>query len=58
MLDGPHLALPRTRDEARAAVHDYIEVFYNRERRHSTIGNISPVECEARYHGAVDNHTA
>lgn len=41
--------VPRTRDEARAAVHDYIEMFYNRERRHSTIGYLSPVEFEARY---------
>ena len=37
-----------TRDEARAEVFDYIEVFYNRQRRHSTIGQISPVEFERR----------
>jgi len=49
---------PPTRDEARAAVHDYIEVFYNRERRHSTIGYLSPVECEARYHEGADNQAA
>ena len=39
--------MPRTRDSARAAIHDYIEVF--RERRHSTIGYVSPAEFEARY---------
>ncbi len=38
----------RTRDEARADVFDYIERFYNRKRRHGTIGNISPVEFEKR----------
>ena len=36
----------RTRDDARADVFDYIERFYNRERRHSYLGNISPVEYE------------
>ena len=38
----------RTRDQARADVFDYIERFYNRKRRHGTIGNISPVEFEKR----------
>jgi len=41
----------RTRDEARADVFDYIERFYNRKRRHGTIGNISPVEFEKRTSG-------
>ena len=34
----------RTRDEARADVFDYIERFYNRKRRYSTIGYLSPME--------------
>ncbi len=38
----------RTRDEARADVFDYIERFYNRQRRHGYVGNISPVEFEKR----------
>jgi transposase InsO family protein len=37
-----------TRAQARAAIFDYIEVFYNRQRRHSTLGNISPAEFELR----------
>jgi transposase InsO family protein len=37
-----------TRNEARADVFDYIEGFYNRKRRHGTIGNISPVQFENR----------
>lgn len=36
----------RTRAEARAAVFDYIEGFYNPHRRHSTLGNISPAAFE------------
>jgi putative transposase len=35
-----------TRAEARASLFDYIEVFYNRVRRHSTLGYRSPVEYE------------
>ncbi len=38
----------RTRDEARADVFDYIERFYNRQRRHGYVGNISPAEFEER----------
>lgn len=36
----------RTRDEARAAIFEYIEVFYNRQRRHQTLGYLSPVQFE------------
>lgn len=36
----------QTREEARADVFDYIEVFYNRSRRHSSLGQISPYEFE------------
>lgn len=36
-----------TRDEARADIFEYIEVFYNRRRRHSTLGNRCPVSYEA-----------
>lgn len=35
-----------TREEARRAIFDYIEVFYNRKRLHSTLGNLSPEEFE------------
>ena len=35
--------------EARAAVFEYIEVFYNRIRRHSSLGNLSPEQFEERY---------
>jgi putative transposase len=36
----------RTRDEARAAVFGYLEVWYNRQRRHSTLGYRSPAAFE------------
>ena len=36
----------KTRDEARAVLFDYIEVFYNRLRRHSHLGGISPEAFE------------
>jgi putative transposase len=35
-----------TRDEAKATIFEYIEVFYNRQRRHSSAGSYSPVEFE------------
>jgi putative transposase len=35
-----------TKGEARVAVFEYIEVFYNRRRRHSTLGYLSPVQFE------------
>lgn len=35
-----------TRTEARAAIFDYIEIFYNRERRHSSLGYLSPEAFE------------
>jgi putative transposase len=35
-----------TRAEARSAIFDYIEVFYNRRRRHSYLGFLSPADYE------------
>jgi len=37
----------KTKDEARASLFHYIETFYNRRRRHSFLGYISPIEFEA-----------
>ena len=41
---------------------DYIEVFYNQRRRHSTLGQISPAEFERRKNeegvDAMENRTA
>jgi putative transposase len=40
-----HQARYRTRDEARAALFDYLEVFYNRQRLHSGLGYRTPTEA-------------
>jgi transposase InsO family protein len=37
-----------TRNEATMSIGDYIEGFYNPQRRHSHVGNISPIEFELR----------
>jgi transposase InsO family protein len=37
-----------TRDQARAALFDWIEVVYNRSRRHSSVGHVSPVAYETK----------
>jgi putative transposase len=39
-----------TRLEARSAVFDYIESFYNRSRLHSSLGYVSPAMFEAQLH--------
>ena len=36
----------KTREEAKKDIFEYIEVFYNRQRRHSTIGYLSPLAYE------------
>ena len=38
----------QTKDEARQSIFEFIEVFYNRQRLHSTIGYLSPVMYEER----------
>lgn len=38
--------IPATRQEAKARIFAYIEVFYNRKRQHSSLGYISPAQFE------------
>lgn len=45
----------RTRTEARLAVFDYIEAFYNPRRRHSAHGYPSPADFERRYRSKTLN---
>jgi putative transposase len=40
----------RTRAEAQAAIQEYIEIFYNRMRRHSALGNIAPAIFAENYY--------
>ena len=42
-----------TREDARRAIFRYIETWYNRKRRHSTLGYISPVEYEQQLQAAA-----
>ena len=44
-----------TRQQLRSAIFDYIEGFYNRHRRHSTLGYLSPAEYERSWN---DQHTS
>jgi len=43
LIHGAHFT---TQAEARAAIVEYIEVFYNTKRRHSSLGYVSPAEYE------------
>lgn len=45
LLDRTHFA---THTQARHAIGEYIDGFYNIERRHSTLGYLSPIEFELR----------
>lgn len=39
----------KTRLELANAMFDYIEIFYNRQRRHSGLGYRTPIEYELTY---------
>ena len=51
---GEHFA---SNDEAKMALFDYIEAFYNQRRRHSTLGQISPAAFERLAARAIANAT-
>ena len=38
----------KTRTELANAIFEYLEIFHNRQRRHSSLGMLSPVEYELR----------
>ena len=46
-----HCTVYPTRDTARADIFEYIEAFYNSRRRHSTLGQVSPIEFERTHAG-------
>lgn len=43
----------RFREEAQQEIFEYIEVFYNRQRRHSSLGYQTPAHYEAQYQNAA-----
>jgi hypothetical protein len=43
----------RTQAEARTAVFEFIEGFYNPRRRHSRIEYLSPIDYERRHHAMI-----
>jgi putative transposase len=45
-----------SRRDLSSAIFDYIEAFYNRQRRHSTLGYLSPEEYEKRTSTTTNNH--
>lgn len=47
-----------TKAELRTEVFDYIEVFYNRERRHSTLGQRSPADYEKMHPPLIEEEQA
>jgi transposase InsO family protein len=47
-----------TRDQARAAIFSWIEVWYNRKRRHSTLGYLTPDAFERNYQQQQQSATA
>ncbi len=47
-----HHQIYQSREEAKKAVFEYIEVFYNRERLHSANGYLSPIDYELQHKAA------
>jgi putative transposase len=48
----------KTQAEARRAVFEFIEGFYNPRRRHSSIGYLSPIDYERQHQAAAVNPNA
>jgi putative transposase len=43
----------RTRVELANAIFEYLEIFHNRQRRHSALGMLTPIEFETRHQSAT-----
>lgn len=44
-----------TREQAKQSIFEYVEVFYNRQRRHSTINYLSPMVFEKQWYQQQEN---
>jgi putative transposase len=49
-MERVHHVVYETRAQARTDIFFYIEAFYNRQRRHSTLGYVSQAAHEAAYY--------
>jgi len=49
-MEWVHHTVYETRAQARTDIFFYIEAFYNRQRRHSTLGYVSPAAYESAYY--------
>jgi transposase InsO family protein len=47
-----------TRLQLASALFEYLEVFHNRQRRHSSLGMLTPIEFETRRESAGPNSAA
>jgi putative transposase len=45
----------KTREDAKKKIYEYIEIFYNRKRIHSSIGYFSPIKYEHMYYNSTKN---
>jgi transposase InsO family protein len=48
----------KTREEAKRSIFEYIGIFYNRVRLHSSIGYLSPVDFEEINNGVINKKVA
>jgi putative transposase len=49
-----HARVFATRDLAKMVIVEWIEVFYNRQRLHSSLNYLSPVQFEQQYYFTLD----
>ena len=47
-----------TRQEAKSKLFEYIEIFYNRKRRHSYLGLVSPLDFKYKYNQKTYENSA
>ena len=47
-----------SRSDAKTRIFDYIEIFYNRQRLHSSLGYQTPEKFEAKFALTEDHHVA
>ena len=56
-MEQVHHVIYETRPQAQTDIFYYIEAFYNRKRRHSSLGYLSPYAYEAAYYQRLSSLT-